>query len=65
MRVNEDSFTIQLRDASGKYQSFRKADLIKMSRETKSSLMPSYSGKFSAAEMDDLIAYLASLRGES
>ncbi len=65
MRVNEDSFTIQLRDASGKFHSFRKAELTKIQREPKASLMPSYNGKLSAAELDDLIAYLASLRGES
>ena len=65
MRVNEDSFTIQLRDAGGKFHSFRKAELAGISRETNLSLMPSYSGKFTPAELDDLIAYLAGLRGES
>ena len=65
MRVNEDSFTIQLRDAGGKFHSFRKAELTKINREVKTSVMPSYNGKFSATELDDLIAYLASLRGES
>jgi cytochrome c oxidase cbb3-type subunit 3 len=65
MRVNEDSFTIQVRDAAGRFHSFRKAAITKLTREPKASLMPSYDGKFSAAELDDLIAYLASLRGES
>ena len=64
MRVNEDSFTIQMRDAGGKFHSYRKAD-VKITREPKTSLMPSYDKKFSAAELDDMIAYLASLRGES
>lgn len=64
MRVNEDSFTIQLRDASGKFHSFRKSE-VRINREPKVSLMPSYDGKFAPAELDDLIAYLASLRGES
>ena len=27
IRVNEDSFTIQLRDAAGRYHSFRKSEL--------------------------------------
>ena len=64
-RVNEDSFTIQLRDASNHFFSFRKSDLTILRKEFNESLMPSYESKFSTAELDDLIAYLASLRGES
>jgi cytochrome c oxidase cbb3-type subunit 3 len=63
MRVNEDTFTIQLRDAGGRFHSFRKSELSKIDREDNASLMPSYESKFTAAELDDLIAYLASLRG--
>jgi len=62
MRITEDTFTIQLRDASGKLHSFRKSELAKISREPHGALMPSYQGKLSNAELDDLIAYLASLR---
>jgi len=65
VRVNEDSFTIQLRDASNHFFSFRKSDLTILRKEFNESLMPSYESKFSAAELDDLIAYLASLRGKS
>jgi putative heme-binding domain-containing protein len=64
MRVNEDSFTVQIKDLSGRYHSFRKADLTSLDREPKQSAMPSYQSKLSAAELDDLIAYLAGLRGE-
>ncbi|HUQ95308.1 MAG TPA: c-type cytochrome [Bryobacteraceae bacterium] len=63
-RVNEDSFTIQVQDGSGKYHSFRKSALNKLNRQTGQSTMPDYQGKFTAAEINDLIAYLASLRGE-
>ncbi len=64
MRVNEDIFTIQLRDASGRVFSFRKSALANLKKEFHSSLMPSYESKLSASELDDLIAYLAGLRGD-
>lgn len=63
IRVNEDSFTIQLRDTSNRFHSFRKADLKDLKKETGVSTMPSYKS-LSAAELDDLVAYLASLRGD-
>lgn len=63
VRVNEDSFTIQLRDASNRFHSFRKADLKDLKKETGVSTMPSYKS-LSATELDDLVAYLASLRGD-
>jgi cytochrome c oxidase cbb3-type subunit III len=63
VRVNEDSFTIQLRDTGNRFYSFRKADLKELKKETGISNMPSYK-TLAAAELDDLVAYLASLRGE-
>ena len=65
MRVNEDSFTIQIKDAANRFHSFRKADLADLRKEFGQSLMPGYQGKLTAAEIDDLVAYLAGLRGES
>jgi cytochrome c oxidase cbb3-type subunit III len=64
IRINEDTFTLQLRDADNRVYSFRKDDLKELSRESGASLMPSYQTVFSPAEIDNLIAYLASLRGE-
>jgi cytochrome c oxidase cbb3-type subunit 3 len=63
-RIVEDTFTIQLRDTSGKLLSLRKADLTNFKKLFHESLMPSYESRFSAAELDDVVAYLASLRGE-
>jgi hypothetical protein len=63
LRVNEDSFTIQIRDANNQLYSLRKADLQTLNKEIGKSLMPSYSGRVSGADLDDLIAYLASLGG--
>ena len=65
IRLNEDSFTIQIRDASGKFYSFRKQDLTDLRKEFDQSPMPAYRGKLSDSDMDDLIAWLASLRGKS
>jgi putative heme-binding domain-containing protein len=64
IRINEDTFTLQLRDADNRIYSFRKEDLKEINRESGGSLMPSYQHVFSSTEIDDLIAYLGSLRGE-
>jgi putative heme-binding domain-containing protein len=64
IRVNEDSFTIQLRDAGGRYHSFRKAELKDLIRLSGQTPMPSFEGRIGQAELDDLVAYLASLKGK-
>jgi putative heme-binding domain-containing protein len=64
LRVNEDTFTIQIRDGEGRIHSFQKRDLAELKREDGGSLMPSYKTTIATADFDDLIAYLASLRGE-
>jgi putative heme-binding domain-containing protein len=63
VRVNEDSFTIQVKDMSHRYHSFRKAELQELDRMKGSSPMISYATTFKPAEIDDLVAYMASLRG--
>ena len=63
VRVNEDPFTLQVRELSGTLHSFRKADLRSISKEPGASLMPSYRARLSATELDDLVAFLASLGG--
>jgi cytochrome c oxidase cbb3-type subunit III len=65
IRVNEDTFSIQIRDAANRFHSFRKSEIAKLQKQFKESIMPSYESKFSAGELDDLVAYLASLRGKS
>ena len=62
LRLNEDTYTIQLLDAQRDLISLQKADLRSLHVENKASPMPSYEGKLSASELDDLIAYLSSLR---
>ncbi|MBI3263313.1 MAG: hypothetical protein HYZ58_09185 [Acidobacteria bacterium] len=63
MRVNEDSFTIQVRDARNRYHSFRKGDLRRLEKEFGTSLMPSYKDRLAGSDADDLVAFLASLGG--
>jgi len=62
MRVNEDSFSIQLRDAAGRSYSFWKKDLAQIEKERGKSPMPSYQGQLADAELTDLVAYLVSLK---
>jgi cytochrome c oxidase cbb3-type subunit 3 len=62
VRVNEDTFTIQLRDAAGTLHSLAKADLRELHKEWGRSPMPSYGEVLSATELQDVIAYLLSLR---
>jgi putative heme-binding domain-containing protein len=62
VRVNEDTYTIQLRDRDGGLHSFRKADLKSLERRFSSSPMASLRDKLSDAAVNDLVAYLASLR---
>jgi putative heme-binding domain-containing protein len=64
IRLNEDSFTVQLKDARQAFHSFRKADLRELRKLFHESPMPSYASALSAAELDDLVAYLAGLRGK-
>jgi putative heme-binding domain-containing protein len=63
VRVNEDSFTIQVRDAGNQLYSFRKADLQQLDKQIGKSLMPDYKSKISGSDLDDLVAYLSSLGG--
>jgi cytochrome c oxidase cbb3-type subunit 3 len=58
VRVNEDAFTIQLRDQQGRVHSFRKADLQRLLAEPATSLMPSYRDLLTGRELNDVVAYL-------
>ncbi len=63
VRINEDPFTIQMRDSANRFHSFRKSDTKEVEKEFGKSLMPSYRGRLTDAETEDLVAFLASLRG--
>jgi hypothetical protein len=65
MRMNEDSYTIQLKDARGGLHSFYKPDLRLLEKQFDGSLMRSYRAAFTDDEMDDLVSYLMSLTGSA
>ncbi|HEV2984181.1 MAG TPA: hypothetical protein VGX46_07325, partial [Vicinamibacterales bacterium] len=60
--LNQDTFTIQLIDASERLISLSRSDLREFTF-VKDSPMPSYRGKLSAEEVADLVTYLVSLKG--
>lgn len=62
VRINEDTFTVQLRDASQNFQMFQKNEIQQVIHETKS-MMPAYSS-LSHEDLQDLLAYLDTLRGD-
>jgi putative heme-binding domain-containing protein len=64
LRINEDNFSIQLRDIEGNLHSFRKTDLRSLRKLFGRSLMFEYASRLDPADVDDLVAYMASLKGE-
>jgi len=62
-RVYEDTFSIELKDATGRFHSFRKLELEKLEKLPGKSVMPSFKDTLSATQLNDLVAYLASLKG--
>jgi len=65
LRANEDTFSIQIKDAKGQYSSFRKSDLKELRKLSGKSPMASYKDSLTQDELTDLTAYLAGLRGKS
>jgi putative heme-binding domain-containing protein len=58
--LNQDPFSIQMRDQAGDLRAFQKSDLT--SSGFQPSPMPSYRGRLTNQELADVIAYLLSLR---
>ena len=65
VRLNEDLLSIQLRDPSGGLHSFLKSELRELHKDWGKSPMPSYRNTLTEVELEDLVAYLVSLRGGS
>jgi putative heme-binding domain-containing protein len=61
LRLNEDPFSVQIRDLQDRLHSFRKDALLELTREPGRSTMPAYRGLLTDAELQDLVAYLAGL----
>jgi hypothetical protein len=62
VRVNEDTFSIQIREANGVIRSFFKSELAELHKDFGKSPMPSYATVLTKNEVDDLVAFLASQR---
>ena len=60
VRINEDTFSVQLRDLGQKFRMFDKRE-VRSVADAKTSMMPPY--HLAEKDLDDLVAYLASLRG--
>ena len=58
-----DNFSVQLMDGSEKFYSFQRSDLRSVKREYRSLMPDGYGKMLTAAELDNLVAYLAGLRG--
>ena len=63
LRMGEDTFTVRIMDADENLWNFSKNEL-RSSETIKDSTMPA-ADSLSASELDDLIAYVFSLRRES
>lgn len=61
IRMNEDMTSFQIRESSGRLRSVWKSDLASYDI-VKTSPMPSFKDKLSRADLENLVAYLASLR---
>jgi len=65
IQITEDVFWIHIRDAGGTLHVLQKSELSSLDRELEGTLMPSYESRLSASQLDDLVAFLAGLRGPS
>ena len=61
--LNEDGYTLHMLDRGENLHSLSKEDLERIERP-KESLMPAYGDLLSSEELDDLLAYMCTLRGE-
>ena len=64
VRRSEDTFSVQMVDATGVMHSIDKMKVASVRIEP-TSFMPAYADKLTTAEVDDLVAYLAAQRGRN
>ena len=63
VKKNEDVFSIQVMDTRERIQGYLKSNLQELVYE-KTSLMPAFpAGRLNDSDLNDLVAYLATLRG--
>jgi cytochrome c oxidase cbb3-type subunit 3 len=59
-RMGEGTYSVRILDSEGRMWSFQKRDLVESER-VETSTMPSYRGRLTAMELQDLVAYLYGL----
>ncbi len=59
----QDNYTLMMTDISGKLRRFERKDILAQHTETKSLMPDNYSQLLSPTEIQDLVAYLKSLKG--
>jgi cytochrome c oxidase cbb3-type subunit 3 len=64
IRLNEDPYSIQIRDLSDRLLSFWKDELVSIRKQPGRTPMPGFRSRLSDRELDDVVAYLVSLRGD-
>jgi putative heme-binding domain-containing protein len=64
LRMNEDSFSVRIMDADSQLWSYPRSALRRVVRSEEST-MPSYAARFNDTQIDDLVAFLYSLRPEA
>ena len=62
IRLNEDTYSVQILDVNENLHSLAKKDLRSLAIDKRHSRMPVYAGALTAPELDDLVAYLYSLQ---
>jgi len=63
VRLNEDTFSLQMRDASGELHLLDKTKLAEVRYENRSLMPDDYGARLTAEELQNLVAYLGSLKG--
>lgn len=63
LRIREDAFHMTLRDRDGRYHSLARSEIETVERFPSASLMPDYARRLDDTQIQDLVAYLSSLRG--
>jgi len=64
LRIDEDAFSIVVRDVGGTVHSFRKDELTDYDKVFAHSLMPEYGAALGQRDLDDVVSYMMSLRSE-
>ncbi len=64
VRLNEDTFSVQMMDTGENIRAFWKHELKQVEEMKGKSPMPSYKGTFTKDQIDDVVAFLVTLRGE-